>query len=163
MRHLRARYVDFEYIPAALNPSENVNIESLIHQAFQTNRNIIAIPLNDRNRHWTMLIINLEQKNFFYYDPMNKNASTSNASGKGKIEQIRKIIQQINQDNPNPLVELKFGHSVQRNGWECGFNILALLEKYLINSDTNNLSVLKNDIDEVLHILKHLIRNNRNR
>ena len=165
MRSLRTNYANFEYIPASLNPSENTNIESLVREALRSNRNIIAIPLNDRNRHWTMLIINLEQNNFFYYDPMNKNASTENATGREMRNQIRKIIQQANRDSPNtePLIELKFGHSIQRNGWECGFNILALLERYLINSTTNKFSVFKNDIDEVLDILKTLIQNNQNR
>ena len=154
MRSLRTNYANFEYIPASLNPSENTNIESLVREALRSNRNIIAIPLNDRNRHWTMLIINLSQRNFFYYDPMQV---MSSVEGAGKMRnQIKRIINELSRDRA--LTELNFTHSVQENGWECGFNILALLKKYLENSNAKKHSIKETDTSEVLEILKNLMR-----
>ena len=69
MRNLREQNGELEYIPAALNPSQNPEIEQLVREAISTNRNILAIPLNTGNRYWTMLIINLFERNFFLLRP----------------------------------------------------------------------------------------------
>ena len=154
MRNLREQNGELEYIPAALNPSQNPEIEQLVREAISTNRNILAIPLNTGNRHWTILIINLFERNFFYYDPMQ--AMTS-VEGAGRMRmQINRIIDELSRDLE--LTELNFTHSVQKNGWECGFNNLALLKKYLENSKSKRHSIKETDTNEVLEILKNLMR-----
>ena len=70
--------------------------------------------------------------------------------------QINRIIDELSRDIE--LTELNFTHSVQKNGWECGFNNLALLKKYLENSKSKRHSIKETDTNEVLEILKNLMR-----
>ena len=70
--------------------------------------------------------------------------------------QIKRIINELSRDHE--LTELKFMHSVQQNGWECGYNILALLLKYLENSNAKSHSIKENDTSKVLEILKNLMQ-----
>ena len=87
-----------------MNPSQNPDIEQLVREAIRTNRNILAIPLNTRNRHWDMLITNFFRINYFHYDSMQAMASVDGAGR--KTDQIKRIINELSGDHV--LTELKF-------------------------------------------------------
>eukprot|EP00924_Labyrinthula_sp_SR-Ha-C_P003326 augustus_masked-scaffold_15-processed-gene-6.49-mRNA-1 protein AED:0.24 eAED:0.25 QI:0/-1/0/1/-1/1/1/0/463 len=93
---------------------------------------LVFIPVNVHNTHWTLVVVDIENKNISYYDSMG-------SQGEFAVDLIARYLQDESMDKLNKQLELSSwtlgakGKSIpqQRNGFDCGV-FVCIFSYYLV-------------------------------
>ncbi|KRX00427.1 hypothetical protein PPERSA_05604 [Pseudocohnilembus persalinus] len=134
------------------------NLKTLIptnwlNDAFNTQKDIVYVPINQNKNHWVFVEINCPEKTITYYDSFNKQLSQVQKY----LTPFQLLINKMQEDQQieQQKFELKVGqHSQQQNGCDCGMFMLKGIH-YLLMQKNNKITFDQSDIKFFRYLVCH--------
>lgn len=118
----------FHYVQEITNQREkgtDLAFKELLNQINDSNKELIFIPINNPNFHWSLLIYETTTKKFYHYDTL------LGANDKYIKPLVRELVEQIQVRNVKEEYLIKKYEIRQKNGWECGVAIIAIMRRII--------------------------------
>jgi hypothetical protein len=125
------------------DPAANLSFPTLLSELTEARYDLIFIPVNNPDFHWSLLVFEMATKCFRHFDTLR---GVNDGYVKPLVTELVKHLWQDNQPDLKQHLQTRY-HLPQNNSWDCGVAVIEIAKQIMLDYPTYGRVLLYTKLD----------------